>query len=546
MALHVAYQNVRGMRTKLYNFKENIESNHHDIVFVTESWLNDTVDDCELVDGDFYSIFRRDRGSSSSTKKDGGGVLVAVANWLKPEPLMDFNSEAEDMWLAVVINGVKVFLCCVYLPPGDDAASASFVSKLELNKFAIGDGIMLVCGDFNCPAVNWVSQNGDNSLLPSDVDDSASRIIDSLCFMELAQYNNIVNKNGRILDLVMCSNACIKHLMRNESPFVMEDGHHPALEFLLDIGVPQYLRKAKNFFRSNFKKANYDELNDRLAATNWDVVLSGDNVDVKIDRFYEIIDDVMMQGIPKIRVNNEFPVFFSMKTVIMIKKKNKIHKKWIKYQNLDDFRTFKNLRSLCKRLISSDRSKYLEKIELDLHANSKNFFRYVSNKKKQSRFPVEMIFREERGNTSEDISGLFAKFFQKVYEPENQCYPDVNNIQNLYGSNYLQGITFELEEVLAALNSVDCSKGAGPDGIPSVFLRNCASALAPPLLHIFNFSLSSSTFPKKWKISSIIPIHKKGPINNVENYRPISIMSAIPKIFESLIYKYKISIMLKV
>lgn len=73
------------------------------------------MDDCELVDTDFYSVFRRDRGSSSSQKKKGGGVLIAVAIYLRPEPLVDFNSEAEDLCIALVIDSVKVFLSVLRL-----------------------------------------------------------------------------------------------------------------------------------------------------------------------------------------------------------------------------------------------------------------------------------------------------------------------------------------------------------------------------------------------------------------------------------------------
>lgn len=63
--------------------------------------------------------------------KGSWNKLFPEEGWLKPEPLMSFNSEAEDMWLVVMINGVKVFLSCIYLSPGDEYASASFVSKLE-------------------------------------------------------------------------------------------------------------------------------------------------------------------------------------------------------------------------------------------------------------------------------------------------------------------------------------------------------------------------------------------------------------------------------
>jgi hypothetical protein len=52
---------------------------------------------------------------------------------------------------------------------------------------------------------------------------------------------------------------------------------------------------------------------------------------------------------------------------------------------------------------------------------------------------------------------------------------------------------------------------------------------------IFNRSLSTCVFPDRWKFSYVIPIFKKGRRNNVEDYRGVVILSAIPKRFELLV-----------
>lgn len=53
----------------------------------------------------------------------------------------------------------------------------------------------------------------------------------------------------------------------------------------------------------------YHELNERLTDKDWDVVLEDNIVDVKIDEFYEIVDIIMVENIPEIKVNHEFPFF---------------------------------------------------------------------------------------------------------------------------------------------------------------------------------------------------------------------------------------------
>ena len=53
-----------------------------------------------------------------------------------------------------------------------------------------------------------------------------------------------------------------------------------------------------------------------------------------------------------------------------------------------------------------------------------------------------------------------------------------------------------------------------------------------PSLYICNKSISSSSFPTKWKEAKVSPLHKQGPSDNVNNYRPISILPILSKILE--------------
>ena len=53
---------------------------------------------------------------------------------------------------------------------------------------------------------------------------------------------------------------------------------------------------------------------------------------------------------------------------------------------------------------------------------------------------------------------------------------------------------------------------------------------------MFNLSISSGIYPSKLKIAKVIPIFKKGDSKSINNYRPISILSTINKIFEKVLY----------
>ena len=77
----------------------------------------------------------------------------------------------------------------------------------------------------------------------------------------------------------------------------------------------------------------------------------------------------------------------------------------------------------------------------------------------------------------------------------------------------------------------------GYDEVTAKFLQISEDLIAIPLCVIFNMSMSSGVYPDKLKIAKVIPIYKKGSKSDVSNYRPISILSCINKIYEKLLCK---------
>lgn len=92
-----------------------------------------------------------------------------------------------------------------------------------------------------------------------------------------------------------------------------------------------------------------------------------------------------------------------------------------------------------------------------------------------------------------------------------------------------------IPEIYTKLSSLDINKGPGTDGIPPLFLKKCSFNLSRPLYHIFNCSLQTGVFPNYWKEGFRKPIFKDGDKSLVNNYRPISVLGVIPKVFESLV-----------
>jgi hypothetical protein len=92
-------------------------------------------------------------------------------------------------------------------------------------------------------------------------------------------------------------------------------------------------------------------------------------------------------------------------------------------------------------------------------------------------------------------------------------------------------------EVLKVINSLNPSKATGLDGISIKTLQCIGHALASPLADIFNASLLQGHFPTAMKAGKLISIHKKGSVLDVGNYRPVTILPSISKVFERLMHK---------
>ena len=90
----------------------------------------------------------------------------------------------------------------------------------------------------------------------------------------------------------------------------------------------------------------------------------------------------------------------------------------------------------------------------------------------------------------------------------------------------------KVREILSKLKVKNCE---GIDRIPLRILNEGAEILYKPLSKLFQLIYETKVVPEQWKIAKIIPTHKKGAKDNVENYRPISNLCAISKIYEKLI-----------
>ena len=90
--------------------------------------------------------------------------------------------------------------------------------------------------------------------------------------------------------------------------------------------------------------------------------------------------------------------------------------------------------------------------------------------------------------------------------------------------------------VKKVITNLDSSKASVPDCIPLVVLKNCEPELSYILAKLFNKYLKESCFPDCWKVSSVVSVFKNvGEMSTAKNYRPVSLLSVVSKVFEKLV-----------
>ena len=102
--------------------------------------------------------------------------------------------------------------------------------------------------------------------------------------------------------------------------------------------------------------------------------------------------------------------------------------------------------------------------------------------------------------------------------------------------------SFEFAEIKSSrvfklLSKLDVTKATGLDQISNKVLKLAAPVIYKQLTDLFNLSLKTREYPDDWKLAKVSPVFKAGERNDPNNYRPISVLSTISRVFEKLVYE---------
>ena len=222
--------------------------------------------------------------------------------------------------------------------------------------------------------------------------------------------------------------------------------------------------------------------------------------------------------------------------------KNHYYKKYIASKTLLAKSKYNEMRNKYFRIIEKKKQNYDEQLLNNHRCSIKDTWKIINS----------MMGKTEKSNCSylfindkhiydkEELANHFDKHFSTIAQNLLNKLPNPTTYYSDYLSKanrepiYLYATSpTEIKNIISGLKSKSSS---GIDIIPSKLLKCFNENVLFTLSHIFNLSFKQGKFIECFKIAKLIPIHKSGTKNEINNFRPISLLSSLSKVLEKLVY----------
>ena len=504
-----------------------LATKNFDILALNETRLDHSIPD-DLVNIPNYDIIRNDRN------RNGGGVCIYVRNKIS---YCNLSHTIPDTLEAVVIeihkpNSRPFIVYTIYRPPN---STVDIFGKIEyfISKFDCEHNEFYLLGDLNC-----------NML------DTSSHVTKKLnLLLESYQLYQMINTPTRVtqftsslLDICVTSNP--EHVILTDVVPLGVSDHNP-IYVVRKINSNVKINSHRCIEIRNYKHFNCDKFLEELWKQPWDLIDHESDINLKWTLWKTLFLNVLDKHAPvqskRIRSKRHIP-WINKNTKNLIHERDRLKRKAMISKSEIDWNAFKALRDRVNCTIRKDKEIYYKNL-IHKSNDAKDAWKTINsilgrNQSKPTTFNLkvedkDIVMPDEVTECFNDyFSGVGSKIANSVGEG-NFKYDEFM----IKTTDTFHFQTIDTYTVFHMLLSISASKATGLDKIPAKILKIAAPVIAQSLTNLFNYSIQTEIFPTEWKVAKIIPLHKSGPKNIVDNYRPISILSAISKIFEKILHK---------
>ena len=501
-----------------------------DILVISETWF--TQNTSKNLSGYLsYHVYREGSGR-------GGGVSVFVKEKFSSRLLPEFcfsNLNIEICTVNVKIDNTNFIILGIYRPHSGTVEEFNSILSDIFDNRVISNKKIFLLGDIN---INILDQNLESELF--------------LNHLNSYRFLPYISKPTRFPSNSFSSPSLLDHIWFNGltaclSGILMIDftDHCPVfLRFPTREESPQETEKIKITFRCNNDLNSKNHFMQSLQNFNWNSIKSND-VNQYTSSFIDTLNVLYRRSFPlktKYITHKKFnnPWLNSSVKELILAKSQYFNLYRLELVSRVENNLFRNkVKSLIKR-----RKKNYYLTQFNLHkSNMAKTWSLIKNLLgagiSQSRVKC-LIWDNVEYWDELNIARIFNEYFGNVAENLDNILP-VNNLNPLSFMSYDSTSSFFLspvteQECSSIINKLKLTK-QNKSNIPVKLFVDLHYIMLPSICEIINLSFMSGKFPNVLKIADVIPIFKKGDPKDCRNYRPISILPFLSKVFERCLYK---------
>ena len=526
--LLIIHLNSRSVLNKTEYLQYIVEVTDADIICLSESWLDDsTPQNCTLVNG--YNIIRKDRNEKFKekySKSHGGGVAILHKKQILIEKMNELNDEIEDILWTRVKAKPSFLLSVVYKPTYSDmikCENGESILETSLEKAAAKSKNLIVVGDFNI-----------DMSIKSKEKTSLNHIFKSYNLKQLikkpTRIDPVTQKN-KIIDHIWISDE-MKELKSSNTTMGISDhlGVFLKLANKIKTKVPPKI-KIRNYKKYN--KENFStEVGNLMKTSNFDELLSK-NVNTSLKYLIDTITESAGRHAPFIEIkpkNEEKPApWYTAELSALIRTKNELLLDSYLYGRKKFKKRIDQLQNKINKKKKSLKRKFT-RIELEKAGNDATKLWKLLNTLTNRQNSHQST---EPSNMNQQKANEFNKFFATVgskYQRHN-----FKEMESIISEQTKGSFSFKHEtetSIIKIIDSLKLKTAVGIDGIGANLIKDLKTTIVPYLTKIINKAYDEQIFPDQLKKAIITPIFKEGDTDEISNYRPISVLTIICKIFE--------------
>ena len=544
--------NVRSLSGHFESFKDMLYAmlpTNFSVIAMQEVW---SIHKVYNLTGYSDMVFKTRDMNKERNPNCGGGVGFFVHKKFEYEVLEEesifVEGVYESLWIKVeVAKNIFKIVGNVYRPNTAPRASikqaieihSSILTNISKNKDHSKCSIELV-GDFNIDLLQFQNHDQTNDFLETSFSFGLLPVI--------TKPTRITPNSATLIDHIWVRNKSEVHRagvilchISDHYPTFYAHHIHQEKQTLKPFKTRITNKDAQNSFKKLLKNANFDS------------VLSNENPETAYHDFLSIYNSAAELAFPEVTLRPKKHTFAHspwMTPGLLVSCKTR--QKLLRAKetnpsphNKAKFRAYNKIFTACRR--KAQALHYTEKFaqcRTDLKETWK-LVREVSCTKTKQRDKIPDYFRHE-GTILKDpgeIANKFNKYFAEIgpnlANAGLKCQSrNSKHFSEFLGPKHENNFKFsELSQIRLYnfIKKIKPKTSFGQDLVSSKVLQFIAPTILRPLRHLINLSLRTGHFPDKFKVAKIVPIYKDSDQHEFNNYRPISLLSSLSRLLESIV-----------